>query len=155
MNTDLPLWKFWLWPQLARENLRLVKRLETAETNYLLYLKRTFVAEEEWTKLAARVEKFSERPVPPANAAEQARAELQRDLALAGVQEDHPLWQAVLGLVDEHAGRETDAALSPKLNNDERQYTAGAAASANYLAQMLRDARQLAEQRMAKQRQSK
>lgn len=79
-------------------------------------------------------------------------AELQRDIALAGVHEEHPVWQAVLSLVDEHASRETEAALAPKLNNEERQYTAGAAASANYLAQYLRDARVLAKQRLDRER---
>ena len=63
--------------------------------------------------------------------AERKRAELHRDIALAGVDDEHPLWQAVLSLVDEHAARETDAALAPKLTNEERQYTADCAATAS------------------------
>lgn len=107
-----------------------------------------------WLRCARCQVAFASRPNLYESPSEQSQRELRRDIALAGLRDDHPVWVAVLGLVDDHAGRETDAALSPKLNNDERQYTAGAAASANYLAQMLRDARQLAEQRMAKQRQA-
>lgn len=79
-------------------------------------------------------------------------AELQRDIALAGVHEEHPVWLAVLSLADEHAASETAAALSPKLNNEERQYTAGAAATASHFAQMLRDARERAILRMNRER---
>lgn len=84
--------------------------------------------------------------------AERTHAELQRDIALAGIHDGHPLWQAVLMLVDEHAESEGKAALAPNLTNEQRQYTAGCAATADYLAQMLRDARALAAQRIAKQK---
>jgi len=83
---------------------------------------------------------------------ERQHAELQRDLALAGIPETHPVWQAVLELVDEHAQRELDAALMPNLTNEQRQFAAGAAATADYLAQMLRDARALAGQKSRKQK---
>jgi len=86
--------------------------------------------------------------------AEQAHAELVRDMALAGVTAEHPVWLAVLSLVDEHAQGELEAALKPNLTDEQRQYAAGAAATADYLAQMLRDARCLAAQRMAKQKQA-
>lgn len=85
--------------------------------------------------------------------AERAHAELQRDIALAGITPEHPLWQAVLSLVDEHAAGETEAALRPNLTSEQRHYTAGAAATADYLSQMLRDAQRLATQRLAKQKQ--
>lgn len=84
--------------------------------------------------------------------AERAHAELQRDIALAAIHEDHPLWQAVLLLVDEHAENEGKAALAANLTNEQRQFTAGCAATADYLSQMLRDARTLAAQRIAKQK---
>lgn len=84
--------------------------------------------------------------------AERAHAELQRDMALANIDEKHPLWQAVISLVDEHADSEQRAALAPNLTNEQRQFTAGCAATADYLAQMLRDARLMAAQRLAKQK---
>ena len=89
---------------------------------------------------------------PVQTSPERAHAELQRDIALAGISEIHPLWQAVLSLADEHAAGETAAALAPNLTSEQRHYAAGAAATAEYLAQMLRDARALAVQRMAKQK---
>jgi hypothetical protein len=82
--------------------------------------------------------------------AARSHAELARDMALAGVDEGHPVWNAVLSLVDEHAESEGKAALAPNLTNEQRQYAAGAAATAEYLAQMLRDARLLASARLAK-----
>jgi len=81
-------------------------------------------------------------------------AELQRDMALAAMPADHPLWLAVLSLVDAHAERETEGALSPNLTNEQRQYAAGAAATADYLAQYLRDAKSLADQRMIKRKET-
>ena len=88
----------------------------------------------------------------PADGPARRREELQRDIALAGVHDEHPVWLAVLSLVDEHAARETQGALSPKLSNEDRHYAAGAAATAVYLAEYLRDARRLAIQRMERER---
>lgn len=96
--------------------------------------------------------KFFQRARAARTKAEQAHRELQRDIALASMAPDHPQWQAVLDLVDEHSARETDGALAPNLNNDQRQYAAGAAATAVYLAEYLRDAKRLADERMAKRK---
>jgi hypothetical protein len=63
---------------------------------------------------------FSLQPLAFLGKAEQAHRELQRDIALASMSPDHPQWQAVLELVDEHATRETDAALAPNLTNEQR-----------------------------------
>ena len=95
--------------------------------------------------------RYARRYVPETEA-ERAHAELARDMALAGVTESDPVWLALLSLVDEHAERETAAALAPNLTNEQRQYTAGAAATADFVAQMLRDARTMAQQRMAKKK---
>ena len=86
------------------------------------------------------------------SAAERAQAELQRDIALAGIHDGHPLWAAVLALLDEHAESEGKAALAPNLTSEQRHFTAGAAATAEYLAQLVRDARDLAVKRMAKEK---
>jgi len=77
-----------------------------------------------------------------------AHAELQRDIALAGVSENHPVWQAVLNLVDENAQNELDGSLSPNLTNEQRQFASGAAANADYVCKLLRDARLLASQKV-------
>jgi hypothetical protein len=84
--------------------------------------------------------------------AERAHAELQRDIALAGIHDGHPLWQAVLLLVDEAAQRSTEAALVSNLTNEQRQFSAGCAAQSEYIGEMLRDAQTLAIQRIAKQK---
>jgi hypothetical protein len=84
--------------------------------------------------------------------AERSHAERERDMALAGTPDNDPTWQAVLALVDEHAESECTGALAPGLTDDQRQFAAGAAATADYLAKMLRDARVLALQRLAKEK---
>ena len=91
-----------------------------------------------------------QRRLVAVSAAEKAHAELQRDVALAGIADTNPMWQAVLSLVDETAQGEIEGALTPGLTNEQRQYAAGCAATAEYLAQKLRDARTLALHRLAK-----
>jgi hypothetical protein len=91
-----------------------------------------------------------QRRYVPVSASAKAHEEMQRDLVLAGITDAHPVWQAVLSLVDEHAQRELEGALAPNLTNEQRQYASGAAATADYLAQMLRDARLLAAQKASK-----
>jgi len=86
------------------------------------------------------------------DAQSRARKELVRDMVLAGMQENHPVWQAVLELVDEHAERELAGALAPNLTNEQRQFASGAAATADYLCQYLRDARSLAAAKVKKQK---
>jgi hypothetical protein len=93
------------------------------------------------------------RRLVPMDAADKRQAELERDLALAGIREDHPVWQAVLLLVDECAQGALEGALAPNLTNEQRQFGAGAAANAEYVATLLRDARLLAAQRAAKVKQ--
>lgn len=85
---------------------------------------------------------------------ERAHHELQRDIALASMPPGHPVLDAILSLVDEHAARETEAALAPNLSNEQRQFTAGAAATSQYLCDYLRDAHRLACERIAKRKQA-
>jgi hypothetical protein len=93
-----------------------------------------------------------QRRLVAVSAAERAHAELQRDIALAGISDEHPVWQAVLSLVDETAQGELEGALAPNLTDAQRQYAAGCAATADYIAQKLRDARALAGQKMGKRK---
>lgn len=64
---------------------------------------------------------------------------LTQRLALSGVPDSHPVWRTVLELVDEHERNMMARALEEKLSSEERHYNAGLAASAEYLANALRD----------------
>lgn len=71
--------------------------------------------------------------------------QLRQRLALAGVADAHPLWVTVLEIVDEHGRNMQARAIEEKLSNEERHYNAGLAASAEYLANALRDLKATAE----------
>ena len=70
---------------------------------------------------------------------------LQQRIALAGTPDSHPLWQTVLQIVDEHERNMLSRVLEERLTSEERHYMAGLAASAEYLANALRDLKAAAD----------
>lgn len=95
---------------------------------------------------------FLKRTKPAVDREEARRRELQRQIALASVPEDHPLWQAVLEIVDEHERNMVQRVLLEGITSEERHYTAGLAASAEYLANALRDLKAQAVKDQARQK---
>jgi hypothetical protein len=81
---------------------------------------------------------------------QQQHADLQRKLILSGINDDHPLWKTILSYADEHARNELQVALMPGLNDGERHYNAGRAASADDFATALRDLRSTAIREMGR-----
>ena len=73
--------------------------------------------------------------------AQQKRENLERLMALAGIEDSHPVWKTLLSYADEHARNEQEGALRADLTDSVRQYNAGRAASALDFAMALRDLR--------------
>jgi hypothetical protein len=88
---------------------------------------------------------FHRRTPAALTEAERKHRVLAQRLALAGVPDSHPVWRTVLELVDEHERNMMARALEEKLTSEERHYNAGLAASAEYLANALRDFKAAAE----------
>lgn len=99
----------------------------------------TFDGEELKEQLHKLREQLYQRTPAIVTEAEKRRADLQRLMVLAGLSKDNPLWQAILSYADEHERTEREVALRPDLNNEQRQYNAGRAASAYDFATALRD----------------
>ena len=93
------------------------------------------------------------RTRPPASDQEAKHRALRQRHALASVSLDHPLWVTVLEIVDEHERNMMQRAIEEKLSDGDRHYNAGLAASAEYLANALRDLKAQAD-REARQRQN-
>lgn len=134
-------WKVWQWGRELRE-LRTLERnrrefqshvLQVAEENQRL--KRALGEAQE--RLAVVVGRRP-RVLRPQ---EQQRRDLERTLALAELSEDHPVWRAALGILDEAVENEEGAALGPGLGDGQRQFSAGRLACAVDLAGMFRELR--------------
>ena len=95
--------------------------------------------------------KRSRTPAPTDDFGRKHR-QLQQRIALASIPDDHALWQTVLEIVDEHERNMMARVLEERLSGEERHYNAGLAASAEYLANALRDlkAQAVAESRRHK-----
>lgn len=76
--------------------------------------------------------------------------DMERLMVLAGRPADDPLWKVVLSYADEHARNELLVGLAPGLNDSDRQYNAGRAASAEDFAIALRDLHRKAQQEAAR-----
>jgi hypothetical protein len=89
---------------------------------------------------------------PPRTDQERAHRLQQQTIALASAPDTHPLWVTVLQIVDEHEQNMKDRMLEENLTNEQRQYGAGLAAGAQYLANALRDAKLRAAQVASRQK---
>lgn len=124
-------WRFWQWPARLAE-------LRSRGGG----IGRKGICEE-----CARIELAAqERMAAPLTADAERRVQTQRTLALAGITDEHPVWQAVLALADENARNMRSVAFRPALADGVRQFNAGGAANAEEFAGQLRRHRQLAVQ---------
>lgn len=129
MRTEKLTWKFWTWPRLIRS-----VKADFDKVDQL------FGKEIRKNKdLRERVNSIYSRTPAPVTDTELKNLEMQRLVALAGTSPDHPLWQAVLTLADEHERNEVYCALMNNLDDAGRHYNSGRAAGARDFASQLRD----------------